>query len=199
MSPRDRLRYARVRTFAQVIQRRQTCLLTLLFTGRNASSSWFNAVFADLRWLSAVAPQLEELQAAEDWEWVRPLFSFRTQTLEAIRDALTRQSAVIVVQDPEVHVPCNTVEGAWLCSTCGVTRASRAALKAHVARAHGALRAARRKARTRYCPVCLRSFGSRYACLEHIHTKSEVCVINLLVFYPDLSEEKIEKANAAQK
>ena len=60
------------------------------------------------------------------------------------------------------------------------------ALAVHMTRKHGVFRAVRKKVVGPGCPVCLRKFGGRGACLNHIHrTSNDTCLINLLLFYPD--------------
>ena len=101
----------------------------------------------------------------------------------------------------EIKVPgqIDLVIGSRVCSRCGDECSSKTALAVHMARKHRSLRAARRKVISKGCPVCLRQFGGRSACLNHVHrTCNDTCLINLLLFYPDADEEKVEEANRLQ-
>ena len=42
-------------------------------------------------------------------------------------------------------------------------------------------------------------FGSRMACLSHAHGDSRICLVNLMVLYPDLDEQTLVEAEAEQK
>ena len=44
------------------------------------------------------------------------------------------------------------------------------------------------------CPVCLRQFGGRAACIYHASKSSAICFVNLMLFLPDLEDEERQDA-----
>ena len=50
MSPHFRIVFAKIKLLTQILQRRLTGLLTLLYEGRTAQRSWITIVLADLSW-----------------------------------------------------------------------------------------------------------------------------------------------------
>lgn len=70
-------------------------------------------------------------------------------------------------------------------------------LNGHNSRHHGARMRARAKTADATCPVCLRRFGGRAACLYHA-SKDTMCRLNLLLFYRDLDPVVREEADLLQ-
>ena len=84
-------------------------------------------------------------------------------------------------------------------SVCGKDTGSTQTLAVHVAREHLILRVARKRVLGGTCTVCLRSFASRSKCLDHIHEKGPVCLVNTLFSQAEYSEDDIAEANLIQR
>jgi hypothetical protein len=74
------------------------------------------------------------------------------------------------------------------CVLCERVSASKQAHSVHMFKKHGVKSDFRRYVPCTHCTVCLREFGQRETCLNHIRYRSIVCRSNLLLRGPMLSE-----------
>ena len=63
---------------------------------------------------------------------------------------------------------------------------------------HLKLRVARAFVKDGRCPCCLRNFHTRTRLLDHLHKKSEICFLNVLLRLEPLSQREVEKADYVQ-
>ena len=199
MAPAHRVQIARPRLFTQILRRQDVPLLTLLVAGRKDPRSWLRLVFADLTWFGIIDPKLSELQRAKESTWVRRLIKYPTQTIASVTAALVKHAQVIVIPDEGSDAEVEDDGQVWTCGTCGAVKHSKQAYATHMAVRHNERRPARRKLPASTCPVCLRCYGGRSACLEHLYGScGRVCHFNLMLFYPWLPDEEVEAADKAQ-
>ena len=92
-------------------------------------------------------------------------------------------------------MPVVLIDSDWSCTECNMAFESKQALITHEVRYHRRLRLARSKVGTNTCPICLRTFGSRTKVMEHLHNKSEICLVNYMLYQETLSEEEVEELN----
>ena len=124
VSPKHRLRYLRVRLFMQVLQRRHTGLLSILWAGRKCANSWIRAVLNDLAWAAGVVPKWSEMSDAEDHVWIAYLFKFQVAALRTMWEGLVALSARIP-EPSALPVPGQAIDAIWTCGECGGHRRSR--------------------------------------------------------------------------
>ena len=77
-----------------------------------------------------------------------------------------------------------------VCVVCNHLSKSHQAHSVHMFRAHGVKSDMRRYVPSTHCLVCLREFGERETCLNHVRYRSKVCHNNLLLRGPVLSVEE---------
>ena len=71
-------------------------------------------------------------------------------------------------------------------------------LNGHMCKTHGRLRLARNFSQGSQCYICLRELWTRSKLMKHYHEDSNVCLLNLAMRYPRLSDEVIEMEKALQ-
>ena len=150
--------------------------------------------------MAATIPQFVELHDAAEDRWVQYLVSYPKQTLEAIKAALVQSTAAMATSPSSVPaVVAPAVGELWTCGVCGSAKSSKAALVAHEVREHGVRRLTRKKVVDKVCPICCKVFGSRGQCLDHIEKqKSQICMVNLMLFHSDFEEGVVEEADRQQ-
>ena len=123
-----------------------------------------------------------------------------TITLKTIQAALIERSALIASQAAVLAaLAAIDLSGEWRCPTCSKDFASRQAMMVQRASEHGALRMTRRSIAGSTCPVCLRMYSNRSKVLDHVHEKSRVCYLNLMLWHGDLDGADIVAADDAQR
>ena len=78
------------------------------------------------------------------------------------------------------------------CGICDHLAKSHQAHTVHMFSKHSVKSDMRRYFPHTYCPVCLRDFGQRELCLNHVRYRSMVCRNNLLIRGPCLSKEEAD-------
>ena len=125
------------------------------------------------------------------------MLSFLLQTLTVIRDALVQVAADVIPAAASATGPEHAVvQGVWMCKVCGDVKKSYQALATHLASHHKIRRAARSKVKGKTCLVCVRKYGSREALMGHIHSGNSICLVNIMLFYPDLTLEQMAASDA---
>jgi hypothetical protein len=200
MTPLHRMVFARVRMLCHIVARGRTDLLVLLYAGRTAAKSWYQTVVRDLEWIAATSRKLEDMRTADIGDWVKMFSKLGTRALAPVKEALVEKAKDDAAGTAISAVPGVAVVGNedFRCDECNLEFATNQAMRVHNARKHLKLRWARRKVRGTTCRTCLRQFATRSKLLEHLHARSPVCYVNLMLYADDLDEEVRENEDWAQ-
>ena len=194
--------YARVRLFVRILVKATAPVLVLLFEARKARRSWIGTVSSDLAWLANQSNDLKNLREATIAAWAIAFRGSARNMLKSIRIACGEASQRLVQAELEVEISLplqRCLSGEFVCSECGDQLGSKQALAVHAAKKHGFRRGARSRISGSTCPVCLRVFASRSRCLDHLHEKSQLCLVNVLVRLASLPIDLFEAVEAEGK
>ena len=86
-----------------------------------------------------------------------------------------------------------------VCVICNHPSKSHQAHTVHMFLKHGIKSDMRRYVPHTYCLVCLRDFGQRELCFNHVRYRSKVCYNNLLIRGPSLSKDEADALDNACK
>ena len=205
LSPVARLALARIRFFALIVARRHTFLLTLAYAGRSSTKSWWRALTADMEWVVAGSGKLGELRLSGVAGWLdlfrsngpKAMCTVQAATLECCRKQEEDERRAMAHGGGAAAARVADL-ATWQCTECGDFLNSYHAMVCHRARSHGILRACRKKIVDSTCPVCLRAFAHRTGVLNHLYKQSDICLLNVELYYRDLPPDVVAEADALQ-
>ena len=179
------LRFAKLSLFSRIIAKSPPVLLDMIVAQSSFSKGWCNSLMQDLAWL---LPFLEVQGAPPSCidEWIGLISTSPGDFRKKVRRHCKSPFANICAQwaiSPVLRVYAAPVT----CAICSHVSRSTQAHSVHMFRAHDVKSNLRRYVPFTYCTVCLREFGQRETCLNHVRYRSKVCRSNLLLRGPLLS------------
>ena len=195
MAPLHKILFARIRILFHIALRRRTDLLCLLHACKKDSSSWYALVKADLEVVAACTHKLSEMRGATMGAWLAYFCRNGKKALLPIKEAFIGMTAS---QSSTVAAPQGIATFSWACDLCPTQFVTRQGMIAHQVRHHLKLRVARAFVKDGRCPCCLRHFHTRTRLLDHLHKKSEICFLNVMLRLAPLTQREIEQADYVQ-
>ena len=189
------LRFARLRLSVTVALKASYELLSLLYLSRGDRRSWLRAVVSDLEWMARVGSK----SAFAPQEW----FSFCQNDPAAARRLIRKvcESKAALVQSVAEFRPSIARSTSYTCH-CGKVCKSLGGLATHKFLAHGdrAVTAWFADA-SGQCACCGTKFDNRTILMAHLSRGSPLCLLNILLTSPPLSQaaEGLERAEALLK
>jgi len=186
MNPMTMLRMAKLGLFSRIIAKQPPLLIQLIVAQSSYSKGWCHSLLADLAWLW---PSLDINSCAPSCmqEWIDIVSKGPTGFYNKAKKYCKSPFANVCSQwaiSPVLKVFAQPVA----CVLCNSISKSKQAHSLHMFKKHGVKSDFRRYVPLTHCTVCLREFGQRETCLNHIRYRSNVCRNNLLLRGPLLSE-----------
>ena len=117
----------------QIICKKKTDLMCLLFESIRVPGSWMATSITDLEWIAYATPKLKEMINANLGQWVQFFHTTGKRAIDVIKIALighTAAKAVLAASGSIPQAPGN-VGGDWQCCECGKSFLTKQAWTTH--------------------------------------------------------------------
>lgn len=184
LHPAVLLRLQRLCTSIRMAVRAPWEVWKVLYAAKDATSSWVNAVHADIRCFAAASSTFQDLDVSNLAAWLKMAKANPRTTMQAVKKVCAtpraKQLAIALASNTEEQVANGNVtvdSDVFKCEVCGYTFLSKAALKCHQATRHEMYSNLGRCVDTCGCSVCGLTFESIHWCYIHA-AKSGICKNN---------------------